>query len=266
VKLIYVAGRYRGLTAWEVEQNVRRAEELGLEVAKLGAGPVIPHSMNRFFYGTLPEKFWLAVVMALLERCDAVVMVPGWESSMGSQAECRRAEEMGKRVFGTVGDLKKWLEASSSERPNVTGPTCRSPLGSVDEDWMRAFVADMRAIGLLAEVCLGCGKVDCGGCPCGTSTSVIRSKLSSEASSALNVRWHGVNARNSYRCVFCGKSAEKDRWGPGRINCPNCGELQPSPGELDAVKAVCSVCAKYWRDCACESGETIRLPIRVTLL
>lgn len=51
--------------------------------------------------------------------------------------------------------------------------------------WQEQFIADMREIGLLAEVCMGCGKVDCGGCPCGTTTSVIHSKLSLEASTQL---------------------------------------------------------------------------------
>lgn len=53
------------------------------------------------------------------------------------------------------------------------------------EDWVKTFVADMKAIGLLAEFCLGCSKIDCGGCPCGTSTGVDHSKLSKGASVAL---------------------------------------------------------------------------------
>jgi hypothetical protein len=251
MKLVYVAGRYRGETGWDVEQNIRRAEIVGAEVARFGAAPLIPHSMNRFFNGFLNDDFWLAATMTMLERCDAIVLVPGWESSVGAKAELARAKELGKWVFESVDELKSWLEVSGA----VVKPGLES---AVLTPLTKTFVSDMRSIGLLTEMCLGCRKVDCG-CPCGSSTSVDHSKLSPEASSALSVLHHGATPRNSYRCVFCGKSAEKYRWGPGRIKCPSCGEVQPSPGELEAAKAACVVCSKYWRGCVCESGILVRV-------
>jgi len=39
LKIVYVAGRFNADTHWEVEQNVRRAEALAVEVARLGAHP-----------------------------------------------------------------------------------------------------------------------------------------------------------------------------------------------------------------------------------
>lgn len=33
MKTVYVAGKYRGANAWEIEQNIRAAEEAGLEIA-----------------------------------------------------------------------------------------------------------------------------------------------------------------------------------------------------------------------------------------
>lgn len=53
-------------------------------------------------------------------------------------------------------------------------------------DWRDQFIADMEAIELIVhDVCLGCGKRACSGCPAGTSTSIMHDKLSPEASAKL---------------------------------------------------------------------------------
>lgn len=110
MRVIYVAGKFRGRDSWERENNVRRAEETAYEVAKLGAMPVCPHANTRFFDGTLTDQFWLDGTLELMKRCDALVMVPGWESSQGAVTEKRLAEELGIPVFPTLELLKMWLD------------------------------------------------------------------------------------------------------------------------------------------------------------
>lgn len=111
MKVVYVAGKFRGPTAWDVEQNIRRAEAVGMDVARLGAAPLIPHANTRFFHGTLTDDFWLAATMAMLERCDAVMLVSGWETSAGTRAEVARARERGIQVFEYMSELSYWLSA-----------------------------------------------------------------------------------------------------------------------------------------------------------
>jgi hypothetical protein len=77
VKVIYICGPFTGPRAWDIEQNVRRAEERALEVAMLGASPLCPHTNTRFFHGTLSEEFWYAATAELLLRCDALITVEG---------------------------------------------------------------------------------------------------------------------------------------------------------------------------------------------
>lgn len=108
--LVYIAGRYRGPTAWDVEQNIRRAEEMGLQVAALGAAPVIPHANNRYFHGTFTDEFWLAATLAMLDVCGAVMLVPGWEGSVGTGDEIDRAKVRGIPVFERIRDLAAWLK------------------------------------------------------------------------------------------------------------------------------------------------------------
>lgn len=112
MKVVYVAGKFRGPTAWEIEQNIRRAETVGMEVAKLGAAPLIPHANTRFFHGTLTDEFWLDATMAMLGRCDAVILVPQWKESSGARAEVEEAKRRHLPVFEHIDHLAAWLRAA----------------------------------------------------------------------------------------------------------------------------------------------------------
>jgi hypothetical protein len=109
MKVIYVAGPFRGPHAWAIEQNIRRAEELGMEVAKLGAMPLIPHSNTRFFHGALPDEFWLKGTLALLYKCDAAIFLDNWEASSGAREEHRACEERGIPCLHSLHQLGVWL-------------------------------------------------------------------------------------------------------------------------------------------------------------
>jgi hypothetical protein len=109
VKVVYVAGPFRGPTPWDVAENVRQAERLGLEVARLGAMPLIPHANTSLFDGQLSAKFWLDGTLELLRRSDAMILTPDWEQSSGARAEFKDALERRQPVFYTLGELAAWL-------------------------------------------------------------------------------------------------------------------------------------------------------------
>jgi hypothetical protein len=99
MKLVYIAGPYRAATPWLVEQNVRRAEEIGLTVATVGGMPVVPHSMCRFYDKQCSDVFWTVGTMELMRRCDIVVVAPGWQFSEGTQGELALATKLSKPLF-----------------------------------------------------------------------------------------------------------------------------------------------------------------------
>lgn len=102
MRVVYVAGPYRAPSAWEKEQNIRAAEELGLRVWQAGAVALVPHTMNRFYEGAADDEIWLAGARELLRRCDALILVRGWQRSKGTQIERALAIELAYPVFHDV--------------------------------------------------------------------------------------------------------------------------------------------------------------------
>lgn len=111
MKLVYVAGSFRGKTPWDVAQNVRRAEVAGLEVAKAGAMPVIPHANTANFDGQLTGKFWLDGTMEILKRCDAIYVFDRRDltSSSGTRAEHDYAKSVDMPIFFHLDRLAEWI-------------------------------------------------------------------------------------------------------------------------------------------------------------
>lgn len=130
MKVVYIAGPYRGDNAWHVEKNIQAAEELAFEVTDIGAMPLCPHSMCRYWNGTRTDKFWLDGTLELMRRCDAVLLLRGWSSSAGSRAEKDEAERLGMPVFFYLSDLKDWHQ--SEEVPNGKTWTCGHRQGYLD--------------------------------------------------------------------------------------------------------------------------------------
>jgi hypothetical protein len=112
MKLIYVAGPFRGKSAWDIEQNIRRAETLALEVWRMGAACICPHTNTRFFQNAAPDEVWLEGDLEILRRCDAIVMTPDWRNSTGARAEHDEAIKRNMAVFYTMDELQSWLKRS----------------------------------------------------------------------------------------------------------------------------------------------------------
>jgi hypothetical protein len=110
MKVVYVAGPFRGANSWEIEENIRRAERLALQVWRLGAACICPHTNTRFYQGAAPDEVWLNGDLEMLRRCDAILMTPDWERSSGARAEHDFALKHNIPVFHDLYELDAWLE------------------------------------------------------------------------------------------------------------------------------------------------------------
>ena len=99
IRVLYVAGPFRAATAYEREQNIRRAEAVALDIMRLGYAVICPHALGRFTFGAVPEEQVMAGLIELMRRCDAVVLVEGWTRSPGTLREICEAVGVGMPVF-----------------------------------------------------------------------------------------------------------------------------------------------------------------------
>lgn len=109
MKVVYIAGPFRGPNSWEIEQNIRRAETLALQVWRLGAAVLCPHTNTRFFQGAADDAIWLDGDLAMLARCDAVMLTDDWARSSGARAEVEQANAQLIPVFTTLVALGDWI-------------------------------------------------------------------------------------------------------------------------------------------------------------
>lgn len=99
MKLIYIAGPYRAPSEWGVTQNIRKAEAVAIILWGKGWSVFCPHKNTAYFGGLLSDRTWLDGDLVILERCDAICMMDGWENSQGAQVEHSRAVELGMPIY-----------------------------------------------------------------------------------------------------------------------------------------------------------------------
>jgi len=111
--ILYIAGPYRG----DVAVNITNAESVAVAVWRAGHVALCPH-LNTAFWDQkydIDDERYLDGDLALLARCDGVVLVPGWESSRGTQAEV---------VFAAARGIPTW---EYPELPPLHPTEVRSP-------------------------------------------------------------------------------------------------------------------------------------------
>lgn len=98
-KVIYIAGPFRAENSWKIENNIRIAETFAYKIWSMGAAVICPHANTRFFHGSLPDNVWLDGDMAILNKCDAIVMLPFWFESQGAKKELEFAKSINIPIF-----------------------------------------------------------------------------------------------------------------------------------------------------------------------
>lgn len=102
--LVYVAGPY---TTPDPCENTHLAIAAANRISDV-CWPLIPH-LSHFWHTMTPRPytFWTALDFVLLERCDALLRLPG--ESPGADAEVEFAETYGIPVFHDEEALREWL-------------------------------------------------------------------------------------------------------------------------------------------------------------
>jgi hypothetical protein len=123
MKVLYIAGPYRGKDGWVEEQNIRRAEEVALEVWAMGFVALCSHTMTRFYRDALPIDTWMRGDLELLSRCDGLLALRDWRKSVGATIEVRYAEQYHIPVFYSLAEVEEvWRTEGGPARANLPSP------------------------------------------------------------------------------------------------------------------------------------------------
>jgi hypothetical protein len=87
MKIAYVAGPYRTDTTDGIKANIEAAAQVAIKYWKQGYAVICPHKNTALFDGILPDQCWLDGCIALLSKCDTIVMMSNWRESSGAKAE-----------------------------------------------------------------------------------------------------------------------------------------------------------------------------------
>jgi nucleoside 2-deoxyribosyltransferase len=104
---VYIAGPYSNPDPLGVEINVCKAIDAGEEIEDAGLVAFIPH-LSHFRHQRRPRSYehWMAADFALLDRCDALLRMPG--PSKGADREVAFAGNRGIPVFNDEAALLTW--------------------------------------------------------------------------------------------------------------------------------------------------------------
>ena len=88
---IYIAGPMTGIPDFN-RFSFNEAARLLSEKGHIVLNPaVLPDGMK--------HEEYMTICLAMVEVCDTVMLLPGWEKSVGAQMEHKRARELGKEVI-----------------------------------------------------------------------------------------------------------------------------------------------------------------------
>ncbi len=88
-----------------MRQNVRDAEEVAIELMRLGYAVYCPHKATYGLGGLFEHWQFVACDLAVIDRCDGVVMLPEWAASEGARQERAHAETTRREVYEWPHDI-----------------------------------------------------------------------------------------------------------------------------------------------------------------
>jgi hypothetical protein len=95
--ILYVAGPYSGA----VKENIARARAAAITLWEAGHGVLCPHLNTQHFENDCGCAYqdYIRQDLRFLARCDALVMLEGWEESNGARTEHSFAQELGMPIY-----------------------------------------------------------------------------------------------------------------------------------------------------------------------
>jgi len=106
--LIYISGPYNADSEEKIEKNVRKAEDLALELIKRTSHyPICPHTMTKGWEKKISLDDIMRSDFEAVKKCDALLMLEGWEKSRGAKLEKKYAGILDKPIYYSIDEIPK---------------------------------------------------------------------------------------------------------------------------------------------------------------
>ncbi len=117
--LVYIAGALRSDIPGYIS-NLHRMIKSGEEVRRNGMSVFIPglDVLQGLIMGDMEFEDYFQNSFAILPRCDAIFLTPGWESSKGTAREIAYAKSLGIPVFDDIVELKNHFITNQIDNHN----------------------------------------------------------------------------------------------------------------------------------------------------
>lgn len=100
--VVYIAGKYSAPTKDGVSENIEKARAVYHELLHNGFGAFCPHVHSAHLEDLVPAisyELFLEMDLQLMNACNVIVFLPGWENSPGAVREYEHAQNRGIEIF-----------------------------------------------------------------------------------------------------------------------------------------------------------------------
>lgn len=89
MKTIYVSGPYSAPTYCQIRKNVHAAAKVGASCIEKGWAALVPHCNSHAIAKHIERAWgdWILMDLALIDKCDAILMMSNWIESEGAKRE-----------------------------------------------------------------------------------------------------------------------------------------------------------------------------------
>ena len=96
---IFIIGSYFEDSEKKMQENIDKANRVGIKVLKKGHLPLVPQSMFAFWEKQVDAKLIMKACFDCIEECDAVLVLNLGREGGGTYQAHEAAREAGKKIF-----------------------------------------------------------------------------------------------------------------------------------------------------------------------
>lgn len=114
IRTVFIAGPYIGEDYNEIDEHIRAAEKVAIQIWNDGMAAFCPHLNTAHFEvkAKVPEDNYKEFDLRILGSCDALLTMPDWKASKGAMADVEQARRLGIPVYH---DLEELCRAMNSD-------------------------------------------------------------------------------------------------------------------------------------------------------